>query len=666
VADTQEQTTENLEKDLERLLEENEKFEPPEEFKEKALWNDPSIYDEAAKDIREWWAGHAKDELHWFHEWDEVLDDSNPPFYKWFVGGKTNMSYNCLDRHVEDGNGDRVAFHWRGEEGEQRDITYAEFLRDTQKLANGLKEIGVEKGDVVGIYLPMIPEVVVAMLACARIGAVHNVVFGGFSPSSVKERMEVSAAKALITVDGARRQGKTTAIKTAVDEEMADLESLEKIVVVKATGEDCEMKDGRDHWYHDLIDNADEECPAEELDAEHPLFILYSSGSTAKPKGILHTTGGYMTGVKCTTKYVFDLKPEEDVFWCSADVGWVTGHSYIVYGPMLNGATSVMFEGAPDYPDKDIWWKICDELDVTIFYTSPTAIRAAMKWGPDYPNKHDLSSLRLLGSVGEPINPKAWAWYQQVIGGGNCPVVDTWWQTETGQIMISPLPGLTATKPGSATVPFPGIQAAVFDEDGNEMDEGQGLLVLKCPWPGMLRTLYQDDDRFVETYWDRFGKETYLVGDAARKDEDGYIWVLGRIDDVVNVSGHRLSTAEIESAIVSFESVAEAAVIGRQDEDSGQAVVAFVTLEGDDNDGSDELVDKIREHVGKKIGKFARPKEIVWAADLPKTRSGKIMRRLLRNIAEGDEVGDVTTLREPGVMDDLASKMQSDGEGGEE
>jgi acetyl-CoA synthetase len=662
VADTQDQTTENLERDLEKLLEENEKFEPPEEFKENALWNDPSIYDEASKDIREWWAGHAKDDLHWFQEWDEVLDDSNPPFYKWFVGGKTNMSYNCLDRHVEAGNGDRVAFHWRGEEGEERDITYAEFLRDTQKLANGLKELGIESGDVVGIYLPMVPEVVVAMLACARIGAVHNVVFGGFSPGSVKERMEVSEAKALITTDGARRKGKTNAIKSAVDEEMGDLETLEKIIVVKATDDDCEMKDGRDHWYHELLENADDECPAEELDAEHPLFILYSSGSTAKPKGILHTTGGYMTGVKCTTKYTFDLRPEEDVFWCSADVGWITGHSYIVYGPMLNGATSVMFEGAPDYPDKDIWWKICDELDVSIFYTSPTAIRAAMKWGPEYPQKHDLSDIRLLGSVGEPINPKAWAWYHQMIGGGRCPIVDTWWQTETGHIMISPLPGITATKPGSATVPFPGIKAAVYDEEGNPMDEGQGLLVLECPWPGMLRTLYQDDDRYVETYWDKFGKDKYVVGDAARKDEDGYIWVLGRIDDVVNVSGHRLSTAEIESAVVSFESVAECAVIGKQDEDSGQAVVAFVTLEGDESEGSDELEQEIREHVGKKIGKFARPKEVVWAADLPKTRSGKIMRRLLRDIAEGNEVGDVSTLREPGVMDDLADKMQKDGD----
>jgi acetyl-CoA synthetase len=658
--DTEQRTAESLEKDLEKLLEDNPTFEPPDEFRENALWNDSSIYEEADKDPVAWWEKQAE-ELHWFQKWDKVLDDSNPPFYKWFTGGKVNLSYNCLDRHVEAGNGDRVAFHWRGEEGEERDITYAEFHAEVQKCANALKDIGVEKGDVVGIYLPMIPEVVVAMLACARIGAIHNVVFGGFSVSSCKERMEVADAKALFVADGARRKGKTAEVKSQVDEEMGDLESLEKIIVVKSTDTDCEMKEGRDHWYHELLDAADDECPAEELDAEHPLFILYSSGSTAKPKGILHTTGGYTTGVACTTKYVFDLKPEEDVYWCSADVGWVTGHSYIVYGPMLNGATSVMWEGAPDYPDKDIWWEICERYGVTVFYTSPTAIRACMKWGPDYPGKHDLSSIRLLGSVGEPINPKAWAWYREVIGGGEAPVVDTWWQTETGHIMITPLPGITATKPGSATVPFPGIRAAVYDDEGNEIDEGQGYLVLTHPWPGMLRTLYQDDDRFVETYFERYGKETYLVGDAARKDEDGYLWVLGRIDDVVNVSGHRLSTAEIESAVVSFESVAECAAIGIQDEDSGQAIVTFVTIEGEESEGSDELEQSIRDHVAKKIGKFARPKQIIWSADLPKTRSGKIMRRLLRDIAEGNELGDVTTLREPGVMDDLAEKVKSSG-----
>ncbi|HEY0632565.1 MAG TPA: AMP-binding protein, partial [Thermoleophilaceae bacterium] len=435
-------TGEELEKEIEKLLDQ-EKFEPPEDFKENALWNDPSIYEEANKDWKGWWAKHAES-LHWFDKWDEVLDDSNPPFYKWFTGGKINASYNCLDRHVEAGNGDRVAFHWRGEEGEERDVTYADLLRDTQKCANALKDLGVEKGDVVGIYLPMIPEVVVAMLSCARIGAIHNVVFGGFSVGSVKERMEFSEAKALFCADGARRKGKTAAVKSEVDDEMAALDSLEHVIVVKSTDTDCEMKDGRDHWYHELLEKADDECPAEELDAETPLFVLYTSGSTAKPKGILHTTGGYLTGVACTQKYVFDLKPEEDVYWCSADVGWVTGHSYIVYGPLLNGATSVMWEGAPDYPAKDIWWEICERYGVTVFYTSPTAIRAAIKWGSEHALKHDLSSLRLLGSVGEPINPKAWLWYWKVIGGGRCPIVDTWWQTETGHILITPLPGITA------------------------------------------------------------------------------------------------------------------------------------------------------------------------------------------------------------------------------
>jgi acetyl-CoA synthetase len=655
------QTGENLEQHLEKLLEEHPTFEPPESFVKNAIWNDPAIYEEAEKDPLAWWEKHAR-ELHWFKEWDQVLDDSNPPFYKWFTGGKINASYNCLDRHVEAGIGDRVAYHWRGEEGEEKDVTYAELLRDTKKLANGLKSLGVKQGDVVGIYLPMIPEVVVAMLACARIGAMHNVVFGGFSAASVAERMEFSAAKVLICADGARRKGKTAETKKAVDEEMGDLKSLEKIVVVKSTDTDVEWHEDRDVWYHELLDEADDECPAEELDAETPLYILYSSGSTAKPKGILHTTGGYLAHVAMTHKHIFDIKPEEDVYWCSADVGWVTGHSYIVYGPLLNGCTSIMFEGAPDYPDKDVWWDIAESFGATILYTSPTAIRACMKWGAEHVEKHDLSKLRLLGSVGEPINPKAWAWYYTVVGGERCPVVDTWWQTETGGIMISPLPGITATKPGSATTPLPGIKAAIVDEDGNEKDgTDQGILVLQRPWPGMLRTLYQDDDRFIETYWKRFGKETYLVGDAARRDEDDYYWVLGRIDDVVNVSGHRMSTAEIESAVVSFERVAECAVIGQQDEDTGQSVVAFVTLEGTESEGGDDLEQAIREHVGKKIGKFARPKKVIWSADLPKTRSGKIMRRLLRDIAEGRELGDVTTLREPGVMDDLAKKVSSNG-----
>jgi acetyl-CoA synthetase len=660
MADTATQTGgKKLEEKLEAMLD-IEKFEPPEEFRKQALLNDPSVYEEAEKDWKGWWLKQAK-ELHWFKEPQETVEDSNPPFYKWFSDGKINASYNCLDRHVEAGNGERVAYHWRGEEGEERDVTYAELLRDTQKFANALKDLGIQKGDVVGIFLPMIPEVVVAMLACARIGAPHNVVFGGFSADSVKERMEFSEAKALVTVDGARRKGKTAPVKQAVDKSMEQLETLEHIIVVKHTDEDCEMKEGRDVWYHEVLEKADDECPAEELDAEHPLYILYTSGSTSKPKGVLHTTGGYLTGVSATHKYVFDLKPEDDVFWCSADVGWVTGHSYIVYGPMCNGATSVMYEGAPDYPDKGIWWELCERYNVTLFYTAPTAIRACMKWGVEHVEKHDLSKLRLLGTVGEPINPKAWLWYYVVIGGERCPIVDTWWQTETGAIMITPLPGIVATKPGSATLPFPGIAADVVDErDGTPLEDGQGLLVIKRPWPSMLRTLYREDDRFVETYFERFGKETYLVGDAARKDKDGYFWIIGRIDDVVNVSGHRMSTAEVESAIVSHRMVAEAAVIGQADEDSGQAICAFVTLEGNQTEGSDDLVVEIREHVAERIGKLARPKRIIWADDLPKTRSGKIMRRLLRDIAEGRALGDVTTLRDPDVMKQLEGKIKDE------
>lgn len=645
-----------LEKELAALLD-VETFDPPEEFRAQALLSDPSVYEEADRDWQGWWVKQAE-ELHWFKKWETVLDDSNPPFYKWFVGGKLNVSYNCLDRHVEAGIGDRVAYHWRGEEGEERDTTYADLHRDVQKFANALKDLGVGKGDVVGIYLPMIPEVVVAMLACARIGAPHNVVFGGFSAEAVRERMEFSEAKVLITVDGAARKGKTAPVKQNVDEVMSDLETLQHIVVVRAKGTDCEMKDGRDVWYHEIMDSAGEECEAEPMDAEDPLYVLYTSGSTAKPKGILHTTGGYLTGVSATHRYVFDLHPEEDVYWCCADVGWVTGHSYIVYGPMANGATSIMYEGAPDYPHKGIWWELVERYKATKFYTAPTAIRACIKWGVEHPAGFDLSSLKLLGSVGEPINPKAWLWYYKVIGGERCPIVDTWWQTETGAIMITPLPGITTTKPGSATHPFPGIKADVVDEsEGKPVESGQGLLVLTRPWPSMLRTLYKDDDRFVETYFRRFGSETYLVGDAARKDKDGYFWVIGRIDDVVNVSGHRLSTAEVESAIVAHESVAEAAVIGQSDEDTGQAICAFVTLQGD-LEGSDDVVDGIRATVADRIGKFARPKRIIWADDLPKTRSGKIMRRLLRDIAEGRALGDVTTLRDPAVMSALEGEIK--------
>ena len=647
-----------LERELAELLE-VEKFPPPESFREKALVKDDSLYEEAERDFQAFWAKQATELVDWFTEPQQALNDSNPPFYKWFEDGKLNVSYNCLDRHVEAGNGDKVAFHWRGEEGEEREITYAELLGEVQKFANALKDRGIGKGDIVGIYLPMIPEVAVAMLACARIGAPHNVVFGGFSPDAVKERMEFANAKALVTVDGARRKGKTAPIKSAVDEKIGDVSSIETIFVVKATDADCEMQEGRDVWYHEALQAADPDCEPEQLDAEHPLYVLYTSGSTAKPKGVLHTTGGYLLGVTFTHKYVFDLKPDEDVYWCAADVGWVTGHSYIVYGPLSNGATSVMYEGAPDYPDKDAWWGIVERYAVTIMYTAPTAIRSCIKWGPQYPGAHDLSSLRLLGSVGEPINPKAWLWYHRVIGGERCPIVDTWWQTETGHILISPLPGVTETKPGSATRPLPGIDAAVVDDEGNEIDDPskQGLLILRRPWPGMLRTLYQEDDRFVETYYGKFGETTYLVGDAARKDEDGYLWLLGRVDDVINVSGHRLSTAEIESAVVSYRKVAECAVIGQSDETTGQAICAFVTLEGD-IDGNDEIAAEIREHVATRISKIARPSRIIWTGDLPKTRSGKIMRRLLRDIAEGRELGDVTTLRDPAIMEQLEEKVK--------
>jgi acetyl-CoA synthetase len=648
-------SADQIERELAELLDQDT-FEPPAAFREGALISDESVYEEAARDPEAWWARQA-DALDWFQRWDQVLDESDAPFFKWFAGGKLNASYNCLDRHVDAGRGDKVAFHWRGEEGEERDVTYSDLLRDTKRLANVLKEHGIGQGDVVGIYLPMIPEVAVAMLACARIGAPHNLVFGGFSPDAVKERMEFSEAKALITVDQARRKGKAVDIKPAVDEFLGDVPSIETVVVVRNTGVDVDMKEGRDVFYDEAIEAASDDCPAEPLDAEHPLYVLYTSGSTAKPKGVLHTTGGYLTGVAWTHKHVFDLKPDEDVWWCSADVGWVTGHSYIIYGPLINGVTSVMYEGAPDYPTKDIWWELCERYGVTVFYTAPTAIRACMKWGVEHPQRHDLSKLRLLGTVGEPINPKAWLWYWKVIGGERCPIVDTWWQTETGYILISPLPGITSAKPGSAALPLPGIDATVLDEDGNEAEPNQqGLLSLRRPWPGMLRSLYRDPERFRETYFSKWDETKYYVGDAARRDEDGYFWVVGRADDAVNVSGHLLSTAQVESAIVAHPKVAEAAVIGQADEDTGQAIAAFVILEGD-LEGNEELEAEVRDEVARRIGKFSRPKRIIWTADVPKTRSGKIMRRLLRDIAEGRELGDVTTLREPGVMKELEKKF---------
>jgi acetyl-CoA synthetase len=643
--------------ELHVLLSTEQTFPPPEEFAAQANASDPGIYERANADPETWWASWAE-KLDWMRPWDTVLDWSDPPFARWFDGGTLNASANCLDRHVEAGKGDRVALYWEGEDATRKEVTYADLLDSTQRFANVLRGLGVGKGDVVGIFLPMIPEAVAAMLACARIGAIHNVVFGGFAAEAVKERMAFSDAKVLVTADATLRRGKPTPMKPAVDEILGELPKMEHVVVVDRCNTDPPMTEGRDLFWHEAVAEAEPVCPPEPMDAEDPLYILYTSGSTAKPKGILHTTGGYLTHVTATHKLVFDYK-DDDVYWCGADIGWVTGHSYIVYAPLANGATSVLYEGAPNYPAENRWWEIIERYGVTIFYTAPTAIRACIKWGVDHPQKHDLSSLRLLGTVGEPINPRAWLWYHEHIGGGRCPVVDTWWQTETGGIMITPLPGLTTTKPGSATVPFPGIEAKILDSEGNEIEEGGGNLVLTRPWPGMTRTLYKERDRFIETYWERYGRDTYLVGDAARRDEDGYFWIVGRIDDVINVSGHRLSTMEVESALVSHPKVAEAAVIGQQDEDTGQAICAFVTLEGS-YEPSDELVGELRDHVAQKIGKLARPKRILWAEDLPKTRSGKIMRRLLRDIASGEALGDVTTLRDPTVMEQLKERIEAE------
>jgi len=645
--------------EMDVLMKTERTFPPPKEFAARANANDPKIYDEANADPERWWASWA-DKLEWIEPYETVLDWSDPPHAKWFAEGKLNASANCLDRHVEAGKGDRVAFHWEGEDGVRKDVTYAELLDSTQRFANVLKGLGVGKGDVVGIYLPMIPETPAAMLACARIGAVHNVVFGGFSANSVKERMEFSDAKALVTADATMRRGEPTPMKASIDPMLEDLPSMEHVVVVNRADTDPPMTEGRDVFWHDAVSEADPVCEPEPMSAEDPLFILYTSGSTGKPKGILHTTAGYLTQTSATHELVFDLK-DDDVYWCGADVGWVTGHSYIVYGPMANGATSVMYEGAPNYPAEDRWWEIVERYKVSIFYTAPTAIRACMKWGRQHPDGHDLSSLRLLGTVGEPINPRAWLWYHEVIGGERCPIVDTWWQTETGGIMIAPLPGLTTTKPGSATVPFPGIEAKIYTEAGEEVDEGAGILVLTRPWPGMARTLYKEDERFIETYWERFGRDTYLVGDAARIDEDGCFWIVGRIDDVINVSGHRLSTMEVESTLVSNPKVAEAAVVGVPDEMTGQAIVAFVVPEGaGPEEGDGDMEEELRAYVADKIGKLARPKQIVVCDDLPKTRSGKIMRRILRSIGTGeDDLGDVTTLRDPDVVEDVQKRFSA-------
>ena len=631
-------------------------YEPPEEFVAQANFNDPSVYEEAEKDYEGFWAERAR-ELHWFKEWDQVLN-WDPPEAEWFAGGKINASYNCLDYQVEQGRGDKTAILWESDEpGETRTYTYSELKAEVEKFANVLKSLGVQKGDPVSIYLPMIPELPIAMLACARIGAPHSVVFGAFSADSLRDRINDAEAKVLVTADTAPRGGKETPLKQNADEALEDAPSVESVVVVKRTGDDVNFVESRDNWWDDLMAEADDECPAEETDAEDLLYILYSSGSTGKPKGIVHTTGGYLTHVHATTNWVMDLK-DDDVYWCTADIGWVTGHSYIVYGPLSNGATTLIFEGTPSYPDSDRWWQIVEDYKVNILYTAPTAIRAFMKGGTEDLEKHDLSSLRLLGTVGEPINPRAWEWYHENVGGGRCPIVDTWWQTETGGIMITPLPGITHTKPGSATRPFPGIFATLYDEEGNEIEgEGQGNLVVERPWPGMLRTLYKDPERYRDTYWDKYG-DVYFAGDGARRDEDAYFWITGRVDDVMNVSGHRISTAEVESALVGHGAIAEAAVIGRHDEDKGQAIVAYVILEGD-REGSDELMQELNQQVRKAIGAHARPQEIIFTPELPKTRSGKIMRRILRGVAEGEEdLGDTTTLADPSVVDDLKEARQ--------
>ena len=640
----------DVERNIDALLTENRLFEPSPEFRNNALWSDPDIYERAGRDPEGFWAEQAK-ALHWFREWDRVLE-WDPPWVKWFVGGKLNASYNCLDRHVESGGGDKVAFYWEGEPGDERTVTYRELFEEVCRFANGLKSLGVKKGDRVAIYLGMVPELPVAMLACARIGAAHSVVFGGFASSALRDRINDAEAKVLITADAAYRRGQEVPLKRNADEAVEECPSIEHVVTVRRTGSDAPFREGRDVWYQDLIAGQSAQCPPEPMDAEDMLYILYTSGTTGKPKGIVHTTGGYLTGVAATHKYIFDIH-EDDIYWCAADIGWVTGHSYIVYGPLANHATSILYEGAPDWPDRDRLWSIAEKRRATILYTAPTAIRAFMRWGPEYPEKHDLSSLRLLGSVGEPINPEAWVWYWKYIGGERCPVVDTWWQTETGHIMITPLPGITTLKPGSATRPFPGVEADIFDEQGNPVSHGQGgYLVLKRPWPGQFRTIYNDPDRYVETYFSRYGPETYLAGDGAKQDGDGYFWLLGRIDDVMNVAGHRISTYEVESALVDNERVAEAAVVAKADPGVGQAIVAFVTLKGGQK-GSEAVAGELRGHVAKVIGKIARPHGIIFTDDLPKTRSGKIMRRLLRDVAEGRQLGDVTTLANAEIVDQI-------------
>jgi acetyl-CoA synthetase len=637
---------------IDALLEELRVIEPPEEFRRNAVANDPEIYARAEADPEAFWAEQAG-KLRWSRPWDTVME-WNPPWVKWFLGGRLNVSVNCLDVQVE-AHPDRVAYYWEGEPGDRRTITYRDLYEEVCRFANALKGMGVAKGDRVAMYLGMVPELPVAMLACARIGATHSVVFGGFAAEALRDRINDAEAKVVVTGDGAWRRGSVVALKENADAAVDQCSSIEHVVVVKRTGQEVAWNPERDVWYHDAVDGQEATCPAEEMDSEDPLYILYTSGTTGKPKGILHTTGGYLTGVATTHRLIFDIHPETDVFWCAADVGWVTGHSYIVYGPLTNGTTSIMYEGAPDFPDKERWWSIIERYQATILYTAPTAIRTFMKWGHEYPARHDLSSLRLLGSVGEPINPEAWMWYFEYIGGERCPVVDTWWQTETGCILITPLPGITRLKPGSATRPFPGISADVFDEEGWPVGAGKGgYLVLRRPWPAQFRTIYGDPDRYVQNYYSRFGADVYLAGDGARRDEDGYFWLLGRIDDVMNVAGHRLSTYEIESALVDHPAVAESAVVSRPDPIVGEAIVAFVTLKAEVH-GDEVLIMELRDHVATKIGKIARPHSIVLTDDLPKTRSGKIMRRLLRDVAHGRDLGDVTTLANAEVVTTIRS-----------
>jgi acetyl-CoA synthetase len=632
---------------IDDLGNEKRKFPPSPEFVATALVADSSLHDEGRRDYEGFWARHARESLSWSKPWNTICE-WNLPFAKWFIGGELNVSYNCLDRHVLAGRGSKVAFYWEGEPGDTRVVTYQELLDETQKFANALLSLGVQKGDRVNIYLPMIPEAVVAMLACARIGAAHSVVFGGFSAQALADRINDASAKVLITADGGWRRGEIFPLKPQADAAVANTPTIEHVVVVRRCNNDVTMQTGRDHWYHDLIAAAAPTCAAEPMDSEQLLFLLYTSGTTGKPKGIMHTTGGYLAHVATTFKYAFDHQPDRDIFWCTADVGWVTGHSYIVYGPLANGATQVMYEGVPNYPANDRVWSLIDKYKVTIFYTAPTAIRTYMKWGIEEPAKHNLSSLRLLGSVGEPINPEAWMWYHEHIGQQRCPIIDTWWQTETGGMMISALPGVTVTRPGSATHPLPGIGAEVVDEAGNVITRGGGYLTLTQPWPGMLRGIWGDPERYRDTYWSRFPGR-YFAGDGAKLDEDGYLWLLGRVDDVMNVSGHRISTTEVESALVSHPSVAEAAVVGANDATTGQAIIAYVTLRGGLT--VDEKV--LRDHVAKEIGAIAKPKTIYFTPDLPKTRSGKIMRRLLRDVAEGRNLGDTTTLADASVVTEL-------------